>query len=139
MYKIIVDHDPSIQDNKILLEGVYNSHKHIVGEPDKSFSIFLKDETGKIFGGIEASFDKESVYINLLWVEDTLRNKGYGKQLIEAAEEEGRQNGCIYSMTDTWDFQAEEFYLKCGYERIGEIKNFWFDHSKIFLRKVLQM
>jgi hypothetical protein len=39
---------------------------------------------------------------------------------------------------DTWDFQAEEFYLKNGYERIGELKNYWHGHSKIFLRKKLR-
>jgi len=27
-------------------------------------------------------------------------------------------------MLDTFDFQAEEFYIKNGYEAIGEIKNF---------------
>lgn len=137
MYKIIVDHNPNDKDNEIIRKGVFNAHKDIVGEPDKEFSIFLKNEDGKIVGGIQAGLDKQSVYIDLLWVDEALRSHGYGKKLLDAAEQEGIKNGCIYSTTDTWDFQAEDFYLKCGYERIGEIKNYWFEHSKIFLRKKL--
>ncbi len=58
-------------------------------------------------------------------------------ELLEAAEKEAVGNGCIFSLVDTWDFQAEEFYLKNGYERMGEIKNYWHGHSKLFLRKKL--
>jgi hypothetical protein len=42
--------------------------------------------------------------------------------LLYTAEQEAIKNGCVFSTVDTWDFQAEEFYLKNGYERIGEIK-----------------
>jgi hypothetical protein len=38
-----------------------------------------------------------------------------------------------FSLVDTWDFQAKEFYLKNGYEKIGELKNYWHGHSKLFL------
>ena len=105
MYKINVDYNPSSKENDLILRGIYESHKHIIGEPDKHFSIFLRDETGEVFGGASASLDTQSVYIDLLWVSDNLRGKGYGKQLIDAVEEEGRKTGCIYSMTDTWDFR----------------------------------
>lgn len=59
-------------------------------------------------------------------------------KLLDAAEKEAIKNGCIFSLVDTWDFQAEEFYLKKGYERVGELKNYWLGHSKIFLRKNLR-
>lgn len=66
------------------------------------------------------------------------RKQGYGKKLLDAAEQEAIKNGCIFSTTDTFDFQAEEFYLKNGYERMGEIKKYWYDHSRIFFRKNLK-
>src|SRR5579871_5862692 len=97
MYKIIVDHAPSQEDNEIIREGLYASQKHIVGEPDQYFSIFLKDENGKVCGGIQASVDTQSVYINLLWIAEKLRNQGYGKKLLDAAEQEAFNHGCIYS------------------------------------------
>lgn len=59
-------------------------------------------------------------------------------KLLDEVEQEAIKNGCVFSLVDTWDFQAEEFYLKKGYERIGELKNYWLGHSKIFLRKNLR-
>src|SRR3984957_12694286 len=138
MYKLVVDYAPAEADNAVVREGIIAFNESILGERDKAFSIFLKNDSGKVFGGIQAFLDTESVYIDVLWVEGNLQKQGYGTKLLDAAEREAIKNGCIFSLVDTWDFQAEEFYLKNGYERIGEIKNYWHGHSKIFLRKKLR-
>lgn len=138
MYKVVVDHAPTEADNAVVKEGLIKCYEAKFGERDKSFSIFLKNESGKIFGGIQAIMDKEAIYIDALWVEEHLRKQGYGTKLLAAAEREAIDNGCMFSLVDTWDFQAEEFYLKNGYERIGELKNYWHGHSKLFLRKTLR-
>ncbi|MBI2792808.1 MAG: GNAT family N-acetyltransferase [Gammaproteobacteria bacterium] len=120
------------------MEGLVSFNEHIMGEPrDKEFSVFLKNDLGEIFGGIQAHFDTESVYIEVLWVDEKLRKHGYGRKLLDAAEQEAIKNGCIFSITDTLAFQAEAFYLKNGYVRMGEIKKYWYEHSRIFLRKAL--
>lgn len=137
MYKVVVDYTPSQTDNDIVREGLIKCYEAQFGQRDKPLSIFLKNDSGKVFGGIQAFMDTESIYIDALWVDETLRKQGYGKKLLGAAEREAIENGCLFSLVDTWDFQAEEFYLKSGYERIGEIKNYWHGHSKIFLRKRL--
>lgn len=137
--KVIVDYDPSQADNAIISEGLIASNAHIVGARDKAFSIFLKSDSGIVFGGIQAFLDTQSVYIDILWVEEKLQKKGYGTKLLDAAELEAIKNGCKYLTVDTWDFQAEGFYLKNGYERIGEVKNYWLGHSKITLRKTISI
>ncbi len=137
MYKVIVDHNPKQSDNEVVKDGLINSYEAQFGERDKEFSIFLKSDSEKVFGGLQAIFDSEAIYIEALWVEENLRKQGYGKQLLAAAEREAIKNGCRFSLVDTWDFQAEEFYLKNGYEKIGELKNYWHGHSKLFLRKKL--
>lgn len=138
MHKIIVDYQPTEADNAVVSEGIIAFNEKMVGERDKEFSIFLKDELGKVCGGIQAFLGSESIYIETLWVEKNLQKKGYGSQLLKAAEQEAVKNGCVFSAVDTYDFQAEEFYLKNGYERIGELKNCWLGHSKFFLRKNLK-
>ena len=139
MCTIVIDHNPSQADNAVVVEGLISFNEGITGEPrDKAFSIFLKNNSGKIFGGLKAFFDTESVYVDTLWVDDKLRHQDWGTKLMNAAEQEAIKNGCIFSLVDTWDFQAEGFYLKMGYERIGELKNYWHHHSKIFLRKRLK-
>lgn len=137
MYKVIVDHNPSQADNEVVKEGLIKSYEAQFGERDKEFSVFLKCDSGKVFGGIQAMFDSEAIYIEALWIKENLRKQGYGKKLLAAVEREAIENGCRFSLVDTWDFQAEAFYLKNGYERIGELKNYWHGHSKIFLRKKL--
>jgi GNAT superfamily N-acetyltransferase len=120
------------------MEGLITCYEREMRETrDKEFSVFLKNDLGEIFGGIQAHFDTESVYVEVLWVDEPLRKKGYGKKLLNAAELEAIKNGCVFSILDTWDFQAEGFYLKSGYEPMGEIKKYWREHSRIFLRKVL--
>ena len=138
MYKVVVDYTPSLADNDVLREGIIAFNETIIGERDKACSIFLKNDSGKVFGGIQAFLDTESIYIDVLWVEGSLRKQGFGTKLLDAAEREAIKNGCIFSILDTWDFQAEEFYLKNGYKRIGELKNYCHGHSKIFLRKNLK-
>ncbi|OJU81716.1 MAG: hypothetical protein BGO10_07455 [Chlamydia sp. 32-24] len=138
MYEIVVDYTPTEKDNQVVSEGIVAFNESILGERDKAFSIFLKNNQAKVFGGIQAFLGTESIYIDVLWVEKDLQSQGYGTKLLKAAEEEAIKNGCIFSLVDTWDFQAEEFYLKQGYQKIGEITKYWLGHSKIFLRKNLK-
>jgi len=137
MYEIEIDYDANEADKSIICEGLVASSMSVIGEKDKSFSVLLKDGNSIIRGGILAGFDSESVYIDTLWVDEKSRDQGYGTKLLNAAENEAYKLGCHYSTVDTYSFQAEGFYLKNGYERIGEVKNYWLHHSKIFLRKTL--
>ncbi|MBA3816069.1 MAG: GNAT family N-acetyltransferase [Parachlamydiaceae bacterium] len=137
VYRVVVDYSPSEADNSVVREGIVAFNENILGERDKAFSIFLKNDLGKVFGGIQAFMGTESIYIDVLWIEGSLQKQGYGTQLLDAAEREAIKNGCVFSAVDTFDFQAEQFYLKNGYKRVSELKNCWFGHSKFFLRKNL--
>lgn len=137
MYKVIIDHKPSHFDNEVIKEGLIRSYEAQFGERDKELSIFLKDESGTVYGGVLAVFDSEAIYIEALWVQESLRNQGYGKKLLIATEKEALKKGCTCSLVDTWDFQAEEFYLKNGYKKIGKLENYWHGHAKLFLKKQL--
>ncbi|HSW71791.1 MAG TPA: GNAT family N-acetyltransferase [Chlamydiales bacterium] len=135
--KVVVDYDPSKIDNEVISEGIIASNAQILGERDKEFSIFLKDDSGKVLGGLQAYMDSESIYIDTLWIKEKFQGKGYGSKLLNRVEQEALKNKCKYLTVDSFDFQAEGFYLKNGYERIGEVKNYWLGHSKITLRKLL--
>jgi GNAT superfamily N-acetyltransferase len=108
--KILVDHNPSQADNDAVREGLVTDYERKMNTTrDKEFSVFLKNDSGEILGGIQAQFDTESVYLETLWVDQKLRNQGYGTKLINAAEQEAVKHGCVFSTLDTWDFQAEGF------------------------------
>lgn len=134
---IIKKNAPKPSEDKILREGIVEFNKKILGERPEHFSVFLKDENDIIHGGAMVWVHTESIYIDVLWVSEELRMQGYGTKLMRAAEEEAKKRRCKYSTVDTYSFQAEEFYLKNGYHQMGEIKNYLFEHSKIFFRKEL--
>lgn len=69
MYKVVVDYAPNEADNAVVREGASAFNESILGERDKEFSIFLKSDLGKVFGGIQAFIGSESIYIETLWVE----------------------------------------------------------------------
>lgn len=91
-------------------------------------------EIGGILGGIGYWNGLE---IKVLWIEEKYRNKGIGTWILKQAEKIATEKGAKISMLDTFDFQAEKFYLKNGYEPIGEIKDFPKGHKRIYFSKKL--
>ena len=113
-------------------------NEKIFCEKTSPLSIFLKDDTNTIRGGVVAYLQSDSIHIDIVWVDKAIRNQRYGEKLLRAAEEEAKKYGCASSTVNTMDFQAEGFYLKYGYKRICEFKNYILGHTRIFLRKELK-
>ncbi len=60
--KVIVDYHPSEADNAVISEGIIAHNAQILGERDKEFSIFLKNDSGEVLGGVMAD-----VVLLVLW------------------------------------------------------------------------
>ena len=93
------------------------------------------DET--IVGGIIGATHWDWLYINLMWIKEAFRNRGYGQRLLALAEDEARQRGAKYAYLDTFSFQAPGFYKKYGYEIFGELADFPTGHQRYYLKKQL--
>jgi GNAT superfamily N-acetyltransferase len=76
--------------------------------------------------------------LTLLWVAEPLRGKGYGEQLLRAAEEEARMQGCRGVFLSTFSFQAQPFYERFGYEVFGELADYPAGHAYYFMKKTLE-
>lgn len=88
------------------------------------FAILMKDENGSIVGGIFAVAFWSGLAIDLFWISEQYRGSGYGGQLLQQAEDEGRKRGANKAFLNTHTFQAPGFYEKRGYELYGELKDF---------------
>jgi len=89
-------------------------------------------EIGGVLGGIGCWNGLE---ISILWVKEEYRKQGLGSEILKYIENVAIENGATISMLDTFDFQAEGFYLKNGYNIIGEIKDFPKGHRRIDFSK----
>jgi len=75
--------------------------------------------------------------IDIIWVDASLRGKGYGQALMHRAEEVATTRGCRGIHLDTHGFQAPAFYLKLGYQIFGELPDYPTGESHYYLRKFL--
>jgi N-acylglucosamine-6-phosphate 2-epimerase len=90
---------------------------------DVPLEILLRNES-IILGGLVGFTRWNWLFVQKLWVEDSLRNQGYGQRLLHLAEQEALQRGCIGSRLNTLGFQAKGFYEKMGYQVVGQIDDY---------------
>lgn len=83
----------------------------------KSFAYAIKDDNGKIIGGISGWRIFCEIYIDELVLDEKLRGQGYGKKLIEIVETEINDGNCdnINLVTNSF-LNATGFYKKCGFK-----------------------
>ncbi|SHI47843.1 GNAT family N-acetyltransferase [Aquimarina spongiae] len=98
----------------------------------------LKNKEDQVIGGILAGIGYwAGLEIKILWVHEDYRQQGLGTKLLQKAEQEAIIHGATLSSLDTFDFQAEQFYLKNGYQEFGRLANFPEGHQRIYLSKKL--
>ena len=123
---------------EIIGGGISEYNESMAGDDHgKNLSYVVKDENGKVVGGVIGATYWNWLYINLMWLREDLRGQGFGAQLLLKAEEEGRQRGAEYSYLDTFSFQAPGFYKKLGYEVFGALDDFPTGHQRYFMKKPL--
>lgn len=101
-----------------------------VKHPKNQISFILRDENQKILGGITGTNYWNHLHIDFLWVDESLRGQGYGKELLIKIEEFAIEQSCHLIQLDTFSFQAPDFYQKFGYEVIGIVDDFPTKESK---------
>ncbi|WP_166301636.1 GNAT family N-acetyltransferase [Bradyrhizobium sp. 2S1] len=112
------------QTKKAVLGGLlrYN-HEKMGKQKYKRFAISLR-QGDKIVGGIVGEVWTAVLFIQLFWMEQKFRNKGFGAKLIKAIEDEARRFGATRSYLDTMSFQAPGFYRANGYKEFGSIEGY---------------
>lgn len=139
-FQIQVDYEMKDEDTAVISKGLAKFNTPFFGHiMTKSFAIYLRDENNQVVGGVIAWMRPgiSLLMIDTIALPEHLRRKGYGTQLLLAAEEEGRKNGCTHAQLETLPFQAEGFYNKMGYFRIGRVKALYGSHDAIYMRKYL--
>lgn len=125
--------------NKVLKEGMLAYHAS-KGHPRKEelYSITLKNQSNKTLGVVMVCFLWQAMEIRSLWVDEAMRHQGWGRRLVEAAEQEALKRGCTLAHTNTFSWQAPGFYSKLGYTAFGKLDNYPEGHSLSYFKKDLR-
>jgi GNAT superfamily N-acetyltransferase len=139
-YNITFEKNPSSADIQIIADGyMENAYKLKGHRPIEFFAFFLRDndDNSKILGGCNGNSLYGCLYIDGLWVTESLRGQGLGIKLMEAAEHYAKELGCTFLTVNTMDWEALDFYKKIGY--FVEFERHGFEKNSImyFLRKDL--
>jgi GNAT superfamily N-acetyltransferase len=101
-------------------------------------SFVLKDDAGNVFAGVNATlYCWKVMYVDILYVDDEHRGKGYGRLLMDKAETKAKSLGGYMSHLDTFDWQAKDFYEHQGYVVFGVLENCPPGHNRYYMKKDL--
>ncbi len=120
--------------------GIQTHASAAIGLPEQMWfagNFFLKSEAGEILGGALGNTWGLWLYVSDVWVDPSLRGKGYATKLMTAIEHLAVERGCLNSFLDTFSFQARPLYEKLGYKVFGTLENHPKGHTHYFLKKTL--
>jgi hypothetical protein len=124
-YHIVYVDKPEQSAWGIIGQGIHHYNLQQAGD-DKfqrlCFVLHTADQV--IVGGVIGEIYWDWFHIDLLWLKDELRGRGYGR---------GAKNAYL----DTFSFQAPDFYRRHGYQVFGELGDFPPGHQRYFLAKQL--
>lgn len=129
------DKDSEFVCKNLIAHNVQNT-SGLLKKPGININLYLKDGD-TVIGAIMCDAFNLCLYIDVMWLSESYRGKGYGRALIEQAERIAKEKGCIFSHTCTFNYQSPEFYKACGYETFAELQDYPDGIVQYFLKKKL--
>jgi GNAT superfamily N-acetyltransferase len=139
-YRLTVTNSEADADHKFVHQQLIAFNRAALPEffnPDTvhHINVYLRDEQDELIGGILCETHWDSLQIDILWVDASLRGQGAGSQLLERAEAEAMALGCRWAGLTTFDFQARGFYEKHGFRVVGQYDGYPPGHTYYMMRK----
>jgi GNAT superfamily N-acetyltransferase len=138
--RIVMQPYASNDTMELINRGIHTHANASIGLPEQMWSaanLFLRSDDGEILCGALGNTWGLWLYVSDVWVDPSMRGKGYATKLMNAIEQMAAQRGCVNSYLDTFSFQARPLYEKLGYKVFGTLENHPKGHSHYFLKKTL--
>jgi GNAT superfamily N-acetyltransferase len=136
---LIVTDAPDTAAHAVIAGGLNAFNDAATGVADRRpLAVLVKDPaTHAVLGGVLGRTSLGLLFIDLVYLPETLRGGGVGRRMIAAAENEARARGCVAAVLYTISFQAPGFYEKLGYRELGRVGCLPPGTSRVFLTKAL--
>jgi GNAT superfamily N-acetyltransferase len=132
---VIWDDSPSIEIRNNLIQKIDAFIARTFPSKFERFALLLQDDAACLKGGVSGLIYCDWLFVDGLWIDDRLRHRGIGTELMTRAETHAVARGCHSAWLDT--FQARGFYEALGYEAFGMLDNYPAGQKRHFLRKRL--
>ena len=124
------------EDRQPILDGLLEFNRTHAPPPKfHILGLLLQAEDGTTIGGLWGRSAYQWLFIEMLFVPESLRGQRLGTALMTQAEAQAQARGCTGVWLDTFDFQALGFYKKLGYTVFGELKDHPRGISQYWLQK----
>ena len=138
-YTLSVESEPAEQDTAFIRTQLNEFNwSRVENDHYQPLAVFLRAAGSSIAGGLVGNTYWGWLHVSILWVAADLRQHGYGRTLLQAAEQEALRRGCHAAHLDTMSFHgALPFYQRQGYTVFGELHDLPTGHTRYFLQKTL--
>ena len=137
-YNVTLEAEPKAGDMNAIVQGLlsFNS-QHTGGAAPQYLVVTVRDDNNAVVGGLVGATYLGWLQVHALWLPEELRGRGYGGELLVAAEAEAVRRGCANACLETLSFQALPFYEKRGYVVYAQLHDFPPGETKYSLSKPL--
>ena len=121
----------------LISAGLDEFNVEVTGIQDRRPLTVLVREPGtdRVIGGLTGRTSLGLLFVDLFYLPAELRGQGIGGDVLKQAEDEARRRGCRTGMLYTISFQAPGFYLKHGWQVVGEVACDPPGTSRVFMTK----
>ena len=136
---LTVTDTPSERAKEVIEGGLNGYNEEHAGYWDRrGLAVLISDpDTSEVLGGLLGRTSLGLLFIDLVFLPDSLRDRGLGSRILELAESEARQRGCRGAVLYTISFQAPGFYERHGYREFGRIPCDPPGTARVFMTKEL--
>jgi GNAT superfamily N-acetyltransferase len=121
-----------------ILQPLMSFNADQTGRTDfRPLTLVVRDAGGDVVGGLCGRTVYGWLFVELLYVPESLRGRGLGRELMRRAETEAIARGCRHAWLDTFEFQARGFYERLGYVCFAELPHYPDGFSRFFMKKAL--
>ncbi len=137
-FHLTVETDPDPADAEAVRAGLLAFNVVHAGEPGQTpLNVFVRDEAGRVVGGLLGWTQWEWLYVDKLWLPEEARGEGTGSRLLALAEDEARARGCRGAHLSTLEYQARDFYERHGYQVFGVLDDYPPGFRRYHMKKTL--
>jgi len=136
---LVLTDQPTEADETVIQSGLadYNAQKTGYRDWRPLAALLCDPSTGHTLGGMIGRTSYGLLFIDLVYLPETLRGQDIGGRLLRMMEQEGAKRGCRSAFLFTITYQAPGFYERHGWIEFGRIACDPPGTARIFMTKTL--